>query len=84
MATGGEEPEKWRAKFLLRLPLRTVPNMIDRADRQVYKSLSQFHMDSLTIVHNITIFYGGNYDNFYCCSYFKFNFLLIMTELTLL
>ncbi len=64
MASRGEEQDKWRAKFLLRLPLITVPKMIDRADRQVYKSLSQFHMDSLTIVHNITIFYGGYYDQF--------------------
>lgn len=60
MSSSAEEPEKWRVKFLLRLPLITVPKMIDRADRQVYKSLSQFHMDSLTIVHNIAIFYGGD------------------------
>ena len=37
---------------------------MDKADRQVYKSLDQFQMDSLIIVHNVTVFYGGDYDPF--------------------
>ena len=34
-------------------------SMMSKADRQVYKSLAQFQMDSETIVHNVTIFHGG-------------------------
>ena len=59
----GDEKE-WRTKFLLRFPLITVPKIMDKADRQVYKSLDQFQMDSLIIVHNVTVFYGGDYDPF--------------------
>ncbi|KAK4019314.1 hypothetical protein OUZ56_001339 [Daphnia magna] len=53
-----EEEEKWRAMFLLRLPMMSLPKMNDRADRQVYKSLAQFRMDTDTVVHNVTIFHG--------------------------
>ncbi|XP_057371242.1 zinc finger MYND domain-containing protein 11-like [Daphnia carinata] len=53
-----EEEDKWRAKFLLRLPMMSLPSMNDRADRQVYKSLAQFLMDADTVVHNVTIFHG--------------------------
>lgn len=55
-----EEEEKWRAKFLLRLPQLSLPKMNDRADRQVYKSLAQFLMEADTVVHNVTIFHGGD------------------------
>ena len=34
--------------------------MLDRADRQVYKSISQFRLETATIVHNAVIFFGGS------------------------
>ena len=58
------DEKEWRTRFLLRFPLITVPKIMDKADRQVYKSLDQFQMDSLIIVHNVTVFYGGDYDPF--------------------
>ena len=53
------EKEPWRETLLLRFRNICFPNMIDRADRQVYRSLSHFRLDTATIVHNVAIFYGG-------------------------
>ena len=53
------EEEPWREKFLLRFRNISLFNMIDRADRHVYKSLSHFRLDTATTVHNVAIFYGG-------------------------
>ena len=53
------EKEPWRETFLLRFRNISLPKMIDRADRQVYGSLSHFRLDTATIVHNVAIFYGG-------------------------
>ena len=33
--------------------------MDGKADRQVYKSIMQFQVDAMTIVHNVSIFHGG-------------------------
>ena len=62
--------ESWREKFLLRLRNVSIPNMIERADRQVYKSISQFWLETATVVHNVIIFFGGN------SLYLKFNLTL--------
>lgn len=80
-SSSNDEDAQWRAKWLLRLPWMTVNSMIDKADRPVYKSLCQLNNDAALIVHNITIFFEGDYVNFYCCSYLKLNFLLIISSL---
>ena len=53
------EKKPWRETFLLRFRKVNLPNMVDKADRQVYKSLAHFRLDIDTFVHNVAIFYGG-------------------------
>ena len=62
--------ESWRETFLMRLRNVSILNMIDRADRQVYKSISQFWLETAAVVHNVIIFFGGN------SLYLKFNLTL--------
>ena len=53
-----EGVDLWRSRFLIHTTINH-DMMMSKADRQVYKSLAQFQMDSETIVHNVTIFHGG-------------------------
>ena len=58
-----DDSDAWRVPFLL-FHRVTLGQMESKADRQVYKAAVQFRIDSATIVHNVAIFHGSEYQHF--------------------
>lgn len=57
-----DDSDSWRVPFLLFRRI-TLSQMESKADRQVYKAAAQFRIDSATIVHNVAIFHGSQYNS---------------------
>jgi len=84
MLTLIDDSDAWRVPFLLFHRL-TLGQMESKADRQVYKAAVQFRIDSATIVHNVAIFHGSEYQHFSSILFsFQINFLILQLQLIVL
>ena len=62
-SSGSQAGNSLRNKLLIHHPIQ-ISDMFSKCDRQVYKSLAQFRIDSLSLVHNVAVFHGGTIFDF--------------------
>jgi len=58
-SSGSQAGNSLRNKLLIHHPIQ-ISDMFSKCDRQVYKSLAQFRIDSLSLVHNVAVFHGAD------------------------